>query len=524
MPAFQANNIYFEFENGDRLLNNISCTMNQRRVGLVGRNGVGKSLLVSILTGQKLPNKGSVTIRSPISVYQQQPSELLNKNSTIAQYLGVEAVLAAIERIELGECHQELFDQVAEQWDLPDRLHKQLNSLGLPPNLHHSCSNLSGGQLARLQLWKLFNEAEGLLVLDEPSNHLDEPGKQWLIERMRHFEGEILLVSHDRALLREMGQIWQLSTLGLKQYGGNYDVYHHAFQQEVEAVERNLNHLKSQQKQLQRQAQIAQERAEQRASQGNKLRRSGSQPKILLDAMKDKATASTSNRLKNEAGRAKLLDNQRKELEKQHEKLKAQKLHLHSQSERNQSVLRVQDLQLKHGFSHPLSFSMDTQCKWHLVGRNGCGKSTLLHTLLGECEFKSGEVQRNRRLFLLDQHYQLLNGEQSILDCFRHYCPDKSEVDIRTLLAGIGLRRERVNNLVQSLSGGEKMKVAMLIASHQPEQPLLLLDEPDNHLDIESKQLLAAALRDYQGAFLLVSHDTDFVEEVGVNGELVLEE
>ncbi len=197
MPAFQANNIYFEFENGDRLLNNISCTMNQRRVGLVGRNGVGKSLLVSILTGQEQPTRGNVTVNAPVAVYQQQPSELLNESTSIAQHLEVERVIDAIERIEQGECSQALFDQVADQWDLPAQLCKQLTSLGLPANLRHPCSSLSGGQLARLQLWKLFNQAEGLLMLDEPSNHLDEPGKQWLIERMQYFEGSILLVSHD---------------------------------------------------------------------------------------------------------------------------------------------------------------------------------------------------------------------------------------------------------------------------------------------------------------------------------------
>jgi ATPase subunit of ABC transporter with duplicated ATPase domains len=135
----------------------------------------------------------------------------------------------------------------------------------------------------------------------------------------------------------------------------------------------------------------------------------------------------------------------------------------------------------------------------------------------------SGELQINRPVCYLDQHFGLLSPELSMLENMLEHCAGMLENDARTLLAGIGFRRDSVFRQASQLSGGEKMKLAMLIVSHQPESPLLLLDEPDNHLDLDSKLLLADALRNYQGAFVIVSHDMDFVAESGVTQSYLLE-
>ncbi|MBF4386175.1 ATP-binding cassette domain-containing protein, partial [Vibrio anguillarum] len=132
------------------------------------------------------------------------------------------------------------------------------------------------------------------------------------------------------------------------------------------------------------------------------------------------------------------------------------------------------------------------------------GKSTLLKTLLGEISLYQGELQLNTPLYYLDQHFGVIRAELSILDNLIQQCSGIKESDARTLLAGIGFRRDSVFRLGHMLSGGEKMKLAMLIVSHQPEQPLLLLDEPDNHLDLDSKIMLTQALCNYRGGFILV--------------------
>lgn len=133
MPVLQANNISHQFDNGDMPFQRLSCSMNQRRVGLVGRNGVGKSLFASILSGEITPSDGKVTLPDSFATYRQQPSELLSSDRTIAQFLGKDKVLEAIGKIEAGDSSEHWFELVGEQWDLANRLENQLQDIGVPP-------------------------------------------------------------------------------------------------------------------------------------------------------------------------------------------------------------------------------------------------------------------------------------------------------------------------------------------------------------------------------------------------------
>ncbi len=522
MPVLQAYNISHQFGNGETLFQQISCSMTKRRVGLVGRNGVGKSVFASILSGEQTSTSGTVTLPRSFAVYRQQPSHLLGGELSIAQFLAKDNVLSALKQIEMGDCSEELFEVVGEQWDLPIQLAKQLETMGLPPQPNFPCSQLSGGQLARLQLWQLFESEVELLILDEPSNHLDTHAKQWLIHSMRNFSGAILLISHDRELLREMEEIWELSGLGLQVFGGNYDVYAELKRTELQAVERQLAAVDKQKKQLEEQAQRNREKAEQRAAQGNKLRKDGSQPKILLDGMKDKATARAASRNKNEQLRKAHLQEKEQSLRVRKEQIKGQKLYLADSQSRSRKVVSLLEGVLPFGSAQPITAQVHADDKLHLLGKNGCGKSTLLKTLLGEFSLQSGELQINTPLYYLDQHFGAIQPELSMLENLMQHCEGMKESDARTLLAGIGFRRDSVFRLGSVLSGGEKMKLAMLIVSHQPTQPLLLLDEPDNHLDLDSKIMLAQALNAYRGGFILISHDQDFAAESGVSRSIEL--
>ncbi len=522
MPFLQAFNVSIQFGNGESLFQPLSCSMLKNRVGLVGRNGVGKSIFAQILTGEQQPSSGTVTLAKSFAVYRQQPSHLLSGDLSIAQFLGKEEVLEALQQVELGDCSPHWFDVIGEQWDLSVQLTQQLKDMGLPADAKYPCAQLSGGQLARLQLWQLFDSDVELLILDEPSNHLDASAKQWLLESMRAFKGAILLISHDRVLLREMDEIWELSGLGLKVFGGNYDVYAEQKRSELQAVERQLASVDKQQKKLVEQAQRNREKVEQRCAQGNKLRKDGSQPKVLLDGKKDKATARASNRNKNEQLRQAHLQVKEQSLKARKDQLKGQKLYLEGSSSRTRKVVSIIEGVLPFGSSMPISMQVYANDKIHLAGKNGCGKSTLLKTLLGEFSLQKGQLNLTTPVFYLDQHFGVIRTELSILDNLIQQCRGIKESDARTLLAGIGFRRNSVFRLGHMLSGGEKMKLATLIVSHQPEQPLLLLDEPDNHLDLDSKIMLAQALRNYRGGFILVSHDDDFACESGVKRVITL--
>lgn len=514
MPILQAHNLSYQLPAGDTLFHSVSVSMSCRRVGLVGRNGAGKSLLATILMGERMPTGGTVVCNADTGVFCQQPSHLLASEATIAEFLGVAPVLDALSRITKGECTDYLFESVGEQWDLPAQLARELAALGLPDDPQTPCATLSGGQLAILRLWQLFKGPHNLLILDEPSNHLDRRARRWLQAQLQSTAAAVLLISHDRELLQGMAEIWELNQTGITVYGGNYAHYAAQKQLKEQALNRQLETLHKQQKQVQQQAQRSLEKAAQRASQGQKLR--GSQAKCLLDKQKDRATASATSRNKNIESRQKQLQQRASQLQSAQCLTQKQAIYLSSANAGNKKAITLFNSVLAFGSSQPVNLQVGEGDKLHLQGGNGSGKSTLLKTLTGRLPLQAGELHVNTPLCYLDQHFSSVLPTLSLLDNLLQQCPALSESDARTLLAGIGFRRDSVFNPAETISGGEKMKLAMLIVSHQPQQPFLLLDEPDNHLDLNAKILLAAALNRYQGGFILISHDTAFADEAGV--------
>lgn len=196
---------------------------------------------------------------------------------------------------------------------------------------------------------------------------------------------------------------------------------------------------------------------------------------------------------------------------------------VHGGPQRNsRKVISIFEGVLPFGSALPITLQVYATDKVHLMGKNGSGKSTLLKTILGKQLLRQGELQLNTPLHYLDQHFGVICPNLSILDNLIQHCEGMKESDARTLLAGIGFRRDSVFKSGSTLSGGEKMKLAMLIVSHQRTQPLLLLDEPDNHLDLDSKMMLAQALNGYRGGFILVSHDQEFANGSGITRQIGL--
>ncbi|MGB0214631.1 MAG: ATP-binding cassette domain-containing protein, partial [Alteromonas oceani] len=477
MPILQAHNLSYQLPAGDTLFHSVSVSMSCNRVGLVGHNGAGKSLLATILTGERMPAGGTVVCNADTGVFCQQPSHLLASEATIAEFLGVAPVLDALSRITKGECTDYLFESVGEQWDLPAQLARELTALGLPSDPQTPCATLSGGQLAILRLWQLFKGQHTLLILDEPSNHLDRRARRWLQAQIQSTAAAVLLISHDRELLQGMEEIWELNQTGITVYGGNYAHYAAQKQLKEQALNRQIETLHKQQKQVQQQAQRSLEKAAQRAAQGQKLR--GSQAKCLLDKQKDRATASAASRNKNIESRQKQLQQRASQLQSAQCLTQKQAIHLSSANAGNKKAISLLNGVLAFGSSQPVNLQVGEGDKLHLQGGNGSGKSTLLKTLTGRLPLQAGELHVNTPLCYLDQHFSSVLPTLSLLDNLLQQCPELSESDARTLLAGIGFRRDSVFNPAETLSGGEKMKLAMLIVSHQPQQPFLLLDEPD---------------------------------------------
>ena len=513
MPLLHAHNISYSLPTGETLFAPISFTLSEYNIGLIGKNGVGKSILLAMLKGELRPSRGSVESHANIGIYRQQSVIKQQNKINIAEYLQLAPIIDALMRIKQGECDPCLFDIVGDNWLVQEQLSSQLRALGLPDNPLQECATLSGGQLARLTLWKLFQGDHDLLLLDEPSNHLDSSGKNWLKKQIRQCKATVLLVSHDRDLLDEQPEIWELTARGLTVYGGNYAHYSAQKAMHEKALNRKLDGVIKQQKQVQQEVQQSAEKAQQRARQGKGLR--GSQAKCLLDSQKERASSSAASRQKNSSARLKQLQEKANLLKRQQESRQQLTLKLKDTPQKTKTVFTIRKGRLVFGSAAPIDLQCTVQTKLHLAGSNGSGKSTLLKTLMGRLALRSGEYQCNTPLYYLDQHFDNIKQNLSVLENLTSCSAGLSESDARTLLAGIGLRRERVHRKAGTLSGGEKMKLAMLIVCHQPEQPFLLLDEPDNHLDIEAKTTLAQALKQYQGGFILVSHDRIFAKETG---------
>lgn len=203
------------------------------------------------------------------------------------------------------------------------------------------------------------------------------------------------------------------------------------------------------------------------------------------------------------------------------EKIKPQKFEFQFKTSKQGEILRIYDLQLPFGSTQKINFFLNAGNKIHLKGENGIGKSTLLKCIQENSQ--DSHIYKSGNSLYLDQNFSFLNDELSVLDNLARFNSNILEVEWRNLLGQLRIRREKSLIKLAQLSGGEKLKVALLVISHSQQNiDLLLLDEPENHLDIESKQLLAQAIIQFQGAVILVSHDHLFAEQCGIQEEYLL--
>lgn len=506
MTRLIISNMSFQHSNGERQFGNINFTLPLGLTGLVGDNGVGKSLLLSLVRGLQEPSTGSIDIVGLLFYFGQHELSCFADDPTVGDHFDASAKLQALKNIQQGSIAEQDYQTVGDDWLFAQTFQGKLQ--GLSQNLHpySKLSELSGGELSKVLLCKLFEEAnkhQGMLILDEPSNHLDMQGKQWLATSLATFKGKCLMVSHERMLLSLCAHIATLSRAGLVLSELSYTALEIQAKQHEDARIKKLNQLQVQKATAKSSAQRDTEKAQKRANQGIKKGKEGGIPRVLLGAKKGKAQTSSS---------AKAAQHQSKQssIQLQLDVLSDENAHqaiqftFASPPAKMRRVLYVENLSIPFVQS-TLSMEVKQGDKWHLCGSNGSGKSTVLNFLH---EF-------NKQTCLIDQHCTLINNQANMLENLSHFCPHINTSNLRTLLATNGFKKDKVFQLAGLLSGGEKMRLAMLIASHQPNS-LLLLDEPDNHLDICSKGILADALSRFEGTFILVSHDNDFVSQCGV--------
>ncbi|WP_059005926.1 ABC-F family ATP-binding cassette domain-containing protein [Streptomyces specialis] len=512
----------FSWPDGTPVFDGLDLAVGPGRTGLIGLNGTGKSTLLKLIAGELTPASGTVRVAGEIGYLPQNLT--LDTGRRVDQVLGVDRIRAALHAIEAGDPDEAHFAEVGDDWDIEERTRAVLDQLGLEAvGLDRTVGQVSGGETVLLRLAALLLRRPDVLLLDEPTNNLDLRARERLYAAVSAWQGLLVVVSHDRELLERVDQIADLRAGEVRWFGGTLSAYEEALAVEQEAAERMVRVAEADVRRQKRELIEAHDKLAGRQRMAKKAYETKREPRIVMNGRKRAAQES--------AGKHRLLHEDR--LVRARERLTEAEGAVREDDEirvdlphtlvpQRRRVLSLRAAEIRGGARATLEVLGPERIA--LVGPNGAGKTTLLNVVAGRSAPLSGEVTVHVPLRYLPQRLDILDESLSVLDNVRRLAPDSSPQTVRAQLARFLFRKERPDQAVGTLSGGERFRAslaALMLAEPAPQ--LLLLDEPTNNLDLASVRRLTSALAAYRGALVVASHDLPFLRGLGITRWLTLD-
>ena len=512
MSSISLANISWSAPDGRPVLSDLSLAFGQERTGIVGRNGVGKSTLLKLVSGDLTASRGRVVVDGTIGSLRQVVQ--ISPRETVADLMGASAGLALLRKAETGMASIEELAEI--DWMLEARAAEALAKVGLDAALDARLVSLSGGQRTRAALAGVLFREPDFLLLDEPTNDLDRAGRRAVRELLEGWRAGALVVSHDRELLECLDAIVELTSLGATRYGGNWSAYQARKAVEQEAVERDLASAERRVVEVARNAQQAVERQQRRDGVGSRRAARGDLPRILIGSRRDRAEKSGGEG-------ARLADRMLVAARGRVERTTTLRLELASSN--LAAGARVLDVeQVRFGYAadrlmlNDVSLHLAGPERVALCGPNGSGKSTLLRVITGDLAPWAGQATVHVPFACFDQGVSILRPEATVAENFRALNPGMTDNDCRAALARFEFRADAADRRVAALSGGQTLRAGLACVLGGSKPPaLLVLDEPTNHLDIDSTAAVEAGLNAFDGALLVVSHDERFLDAIGIS-------